>query len=143
MSRRGYAAIATLGKTPNADVICTNLEGTKSVYILVRTYLPGGRTCSVGRKAESNFGENYFWILCGLPLLGTNDEFEYFVIPSKIMFDNIQRTHHLWIQTPGIHGQKHHENDVRMVVIPPYTSKYGWDIWEYRNNWKLIEDKLT
>lgn len=65
LCRRGYSAVVTLGNTPNTDILCSNLEGTKFVHIQVKTFVPGNRTCSVGVKAERDFGENFFWGLSG------------------------------------------------------------------------------
>jgi len=57
LCRRGYSAVVTMGNTPNTDILCSNIEGTRFVHIQVKTFVPGGRTCSVGVKAEKNFGE--------------------------------------------------------------------------------------
>ena len=38
LCRRGYAAVVTLGNTPNTDVLCSNTEGTRFVHIQVKTY---------------------------------------------------------------------------------------------------------
>jgi hypothetical protein len=67
LCRRGYAAVVTLGNTPNTDVLCSNREGTKFVHIQVKTFVPGTKTCSVGLKAEKNFGPAFFWVLAGIP----------------------------------------------------------------------------
>ena len=142
LCRRGYSAVVTLGNTPNTDILCSNLAGTKFVHIQVKTYIPGGHTCSVGKKAEKNFGDNFFWVLGGIPLSGSDKSFEYFIIPSKIMSENISRTHDLWHRTPGKKGQQHNDTDIRMVVIPPHTSRFSWDISDFKNRWDLIEERL-
>lgn len=67
LCRRGYAAVVTLGNTPNTDVLCSNRGGTKFVHIQVKTFLPGTKTCSVGLKAERRFGPTFFWVLAGIP----------------------------------------------------------------------------
>jgi len=41
LCRRGYSAVVTLGNTPNTDILCSNLEGTKFVHIQVKTFIPG------------------------------------------------------------------------------------------------------
>jgi hypothetical protein len=61
LCRRGYSAVVTLGNTPNTDILCSNLEGTRFVHIQVKTFIPGNRTCSVGLKAERNFGKKIFF----------------------------------------------------------------------------------
>lgn len=142
LCRRGYSAVVTLGNTPNTDILCSNLEGTKFVHIQVKTYIPGGRSCSVGRKAEKFFSENFFWVLGGIPLPGSDKAFEYYIIPSKIMSAQIKEGHAGWLIAPGKHGQQHNDNNVRMVYLPPHNSGNSWDISEYLNRWDLIEEKL-
>jgi hypothetical protein len=55
---------------------------------------------------------------------------------------NTKSSHQLWLDTPGQKGQPHKDTDVRMVMIPPNKSPYGWDISWYLNRWSLIEEKL-
>ncbi|MBP7282143.1 MAG: hypothetical protein KBA66_11230 [Leptospiraceae bacterium] len=142
LCRRGYSAVVTLGNTPNTDILCSNIEGTKFVHIQVKTFIPGKRTCSVGLKAEINFGKNFFWILGGIPRPESDSNFEYFVIPAKEMAENSIKAYNLWINTPGKKGQAHNDSKIRIVNLPPSKSITGWDISEYRNRWDLIENIL-
>jgi len=142
LCRRGYSAVVTLGNTPNTDILCSNIEGTRFVHIQVKTYVPGNSTCSVGLKSEKDFGENFFWILGGIPQPQSKSGFEYFIIPSTDMAKNIKEAHELWLRTPGRNGQAHNQTNIRTVHIPPYKSFSGWDISKYRERWDLIEAKL-
>jgi hypothetical protein len=143
LCRRGYSAVVTLGNTPNTDILCSNLQGTKFVHIQVKTFVPGNRTCSVGRKAERDFGEYFFWVLGGIPAPESKAYFEYYIIPSCEMSKNVFETHRLWLSSLGKKGQAHNDNPVRSVALPPYKSLSGWDISEYRDRWDLIEDRLN
>ena len=143
LCRRGYSAVVTLGNTPNTDILCSNLAGTKFVHIQVKTFIPGISTCSVGLKSEKYFGDNFIWVLGGIPLPDSSDDFEYYIIPSKIMSENVVENHQIWLRTPGQKGQKHNDNSVRTVLLPPRIHKNGWDINEYKNRWDLIEEKLV
>jgi hypothetical protein len=143
LCRRGYAAVVTLGNTPNTDVLCSNRAGTRFVHIQVKTFVPGNRTCSVGLKAEKDFGPNFFWILAGIPLPNSTAAFEYFIIPSADMSSNVGNAHKLWLSTPGKLGQAHRDNKVRTVHLPPDCSFSGWDIEGYRERWDLIEKCLV
>ena len=143
LCRRGHPAVVTLGNTPNTDILCSNLSGTRFVHIQVKTFVPGARTCSVGPKAEKPFGENFFWVLGGIPNPGTEHPFQYYVIPASEMAANVSKGHQEWLAAAGIHGQPHKENSVRIVHLPPFTSPFGrWDISKFRDRWDLIEDKL-
>jgi len=143
LCRRGYSAVITLGNTPNTDILCSNIEGTKFVHIQVKTFLPGNKTCSVGRKSEKDFGPNFFWVLGGIPDPKQDNEFEYYVIPSSEMAKNICDGHTKWMNTPGRNGRQHVDSSIRVVFIPPHGQ--GPDLWnvsKYRSAWHLIEDKL-
>lgn len=144
LCRRGYSAVVTLGNTPNTDILCSNIEGTRFVHIQVKTYIPGNKTCSVGRKAEKYYGEEFFWVLGGIPEPDSQSAFEYYIIPSKDMSENVLKGHNIWLDSPGKKGQQHNDSNVRTIVLPPnISSVYGWDISQYRNRWDLIEEKLT
>jgi len=144
LCRRGYSAVVTLGNTPNTDILCSNIEGTKFVHIQVKTFVPGNRTCSVGLKAEKDFGKNFFWVLGGIPKPNTNTEFQYYIIPSEVMATNVREGHQRWLKTPGKNGQAHNDSAVRTVYIPPSNSGVGgFDISEYKNRWDLVENVLN
>lgn len=143
LCRRGYSAVVTLGNTPNTDILCSNIAGTRFVHIQVKTYVPGNRTCSVGLKAEKDFGENFFWVLGGIPKPDTNADFEYYIIPSKVMTE-VGKKHQEWLNTPGKKGQERKDSAVRTVHIPPLKQGFnGLNISDYKNRWDLIEDKLN
>ena len=97
LCRRGYYAVVTLGNTPNTDILCSNLEGTRFVHIQVKTFTPGAPRCIVGKKAEMPFGDNFFWVLAGIPeppSLG----FEYYIIPSKRMAKEVKVRADKWLE---------------------------------------------
>ncbi len=143
LCRRGYSAVVTLGNTPNTDILCSNAEGTKFVHIQVKTFIPGNKTCSVGMKAEKSFGENFFWVLGGIPEPNSNrSEFLYYIIPASEMALNIKKSHNLWLKTPGKKGQSHNDSKIRIVNLPPTKSINGWDVSIYKERWNLIEDRL-
>ena len=135
--------MVTMGNTPNTDILCSNIAGTRFVHIQVKTFVPGNRTCSVGMKAEKDFGENFFWILGGIPKPNDDAKFEYYIIPASVMAMNIAEAHRHWLTSPGVKGQAHNDNNMRTVHLPPYKSPYSkLDISKYRDRWDLIERKL-
>ncbi len=143
LCRRGYSAVVTLGNTPNTDILCSNIQGTKFVHIQVKTFVPGNRTCSVGLKAEKYFSDNFFWVLGGIPKPDSDSNFEYYILPSSVMAKSVYETHQRWLKTPGKNGRPHKDSAVRAVYIPPYKPTHGGlDISEYLGRWDLIEEKL-
>lgn len=143
LCRRGYAAAVTMGNCPNTDILCSNKDGTKFVHIQVKTFVPGGKTCSVGMKSQIDYGPRFFWVLGGIPKPGSSDEFSFYIIPSRIMAKNVKINHALWSKTPGKGGKPHDASTtVRTVHIPPHKGQFSWSIKRYENAWDLIEAKL-
>ena len=145
LCRRGLVAVVTMGNTPNTDILCSNEAGTKFLHIQVKTYVPkakGGGTVSVGAKAERYFGDNFVWVLGGIPKPDSDVPFEYFVIPSTEMSKNVTKGHQVWLAAPGKMGQPHNDNSVRIIHLPPKTDVAGWDIAQYKNRWDIIENLL-
>ncbi len=143
LCRRGYSAVVTLGNTPNTDILCSNLAGTRFVHIQVKTFIPGNRTCNVGLKAVKSFGNNFFWVLGGIPQPKSEKLFEYYIIPSAVMAAHVLQSHQKWLAEPGSQGHVRKDSNVRTVHLPPYKSYSGWDVAEFRNRWDLIDAKLA
>lgn len=142
LCRRGFSAVVTLGNTPNVDVLCSNLSGTRFVHVQVKTFVPGSPTCSVGAKAELDFGPSFFWVLAGVPEPGSDHPIEYYVIPSADMARRVKVEHAAWLGRPGRGGQPHRDSRVRIVHLPPRVSPGGWDLSPYRGQWRAIEEHL-
>lgn len=143
LCRRGYAAVVTLGNTPNTDVLCSNREGTKFAHIQVKTFIPGTKTCNVGLKAERPFGTGFFWVLAGIPAPASALAFEYFIIPAAEMARSVAEFHKRWIAAPGRNGRAHRESAVRAVNVPPNRYAHLWSIEEYRDRWDFIARQLA
>lgn len=142
LCRRGYAALVTIGNTPNTDILCSNKAGTRFVHIQVKTFVPGTRTCSVGQKAEVNPGEKFFWILAGIPEPSSSHPFEYFIIPAAEMAFHVAAHHQNWLKAPGKSGQPHKDNSVRAVAVAPGAPAYFWSAREFKDKWDCLERKL-
>ena len=142
LCRRDLVAVVTMGNTPNTDILCSNAEGTKFVHIQVKTYVPGNKTVTVGVKAEKNFGENFIWVLAGIPTGSSNADFEYYIIPSAAVSVNVAKGHQMWLSGVSKDGSVRQDSKVRTIHIPPAASYSGWRIDEYKNRWDIIERLL-
>jgi hypothetical protein len=142
LCRRGYAAVVTMGNTPNTDVFCSNLAGTKFVHIQVKTFCPGKTNCMVGKKANEKFTKQFFWILCGLPEANSDDQLEYYVIPAAEMSANVELAHQTWLKQRGAGGKERNDNGVRIVGLGRRPRKDVWNVDEFSDRWDLIENAL-
>src|SRR5690606_29803912 len=124
----------------HVDILCSDPECSRFVHIQVKTFAPNARggTCQVGLKAETDYGGNFFWVLCGLPRAHTERP-QFYVIPSAVMARHVRLSHKKWLVTPGRNGRPHNpENSMRIVSIPPRVDEYSWDISPYADAWQLI-----
>jgi hypothetical protein len=142
LCRRDLVAVVTMGNTPNTDILCSNVEGTKFVHIQVKTYEPGHKKVAVGKKAENNNGKNFIWVLSGIPTAQSHDAFEYYIIPSPVVAKNVKEGNDKWMATLGKDNQPQNETAMRIIELPPKVSNTGWSIAEYKNRWDIIEDLL-
>lgn len=142
LCRRNLVAVVTMGNTPNTDILCSNTEGTKFVHIQVKTFVPGNKTITVGKKAEKDFGKNFVWVLAGIPKPNSSDDFLYYIVPSADMAKNVKDQHQKWLATPGKNGQPHKPTDMRSIHLPPNKSLNDWDLKKYINDWEFIENLL-
>ena len=159
LCRRGYSAVVTLGNTPNVDVLYSNHEGTKFVHIQVKTFPKGDRWCMVGKKAETDFGKTFFWVLTGLPrhnapltgrglrkasgdVKNSDATIVYFIIPSKVMAKEISEAYRKLLATPTAKRRQRKEIDMRTAPIPPQVGQAGWSTAKFENRWDLIDKAL-
>jgi hypothetical protein len=142
LCRRGYAAVVTMGNTPNTDVLCSNLEGTKFVHIQVKTFSPGATKCIVGKKTNEKFTKQFFWILCGVPEVNSDNQPEYYVIPAAEMSANVEAAHQMWLGKKGLGGKERNDSAVRVVGLGSRPRKDIWSAGEFLNRWDLIENAL-
>lgn len=148
LCRRKLVAVVTMGNCPNTDILCSNKEGTKFMHIQVKTFRPGDKTCSVGLKSMKNYGDNFFWVLGGIPQSANQElteqykNFKYFIISAKEMSKNVSESYKIWLKTPGRNGRIHKENKMITISLPPRKNINGWQLDNYLNRWDLIEKKL-
>jgi hypothetical protein len=144
LCRRGHAALVTVGNTPNTDILCSNRSGTKFVHVQVKTFRPGrDKTCTVGAKSEKDYGENFFWVLAGVPEPDESTPFKYFIVPSKVLAENVKQRHDVWLKTPGKNNRKHKDSSIRSVAVRDGASSCFWSVLEYEGRWDLMERMLA
>ncbi len=143
LSQRGYEVKINPKDIPDADILCFNKERTQFAKLIVKTFKPGDKSCVVGVRSEKYYANDYFWVLAGVPMPGIEEEPEYYIIPNNVMVENAQKYHRLWVETPGKHGQPHKDTVVRVVLLPPSTSPFYWDVEKYLGKWEFIDQVLS
>lgn len=145
LCRRGYCATVTMGNTPDTDVICVNQSWTKTVFLQVKTFRAGTKECQVGKRAEVNFGMNFFWVLVGLRDVDETAVEEFYIIPSNEMSNKVHALTKRWLDAPGKRVKTRTDSGIRKVRFDDIGKRgeYTYDVREFKNRWDLLEKALA
>lgn len=145
--QQGFIAGLAPQGAPHADIIVSNVDGSKSVAIQVKTKMHSGADGGwyMRSKHEDIQAKNIFY--CFVDLADISQPAVY-IISSNIVAKTLKETHAIWLSTPGARGQKH--NDSKMRRLLPDCSKEiknnqviankygpGW-MEKYKENWNLL-----
>lgn len=146
MLRRGYIAALAPAGVPNADIVVTNIDGTRLCSLQVKTRRDLGSDGGWHMKAkhETIRGERLFY--CFVDFGKTpEDRPMVFVVPSSIVADVLTLSHRTWLDTPGKKGQPRKDSVMRRL-LPDYARTFGdqnqpysrgW-LNQYRDAWHLL-----
>jgi len=133
LSQRGYIATVTSRNTEGIDILASNLDGSKSVSIQVKTsgakhrksFL---RSWMLSKKHENIFSDNMFYVFVNLN--PDDKKPDFYIVPSKTVAHYISSKHKTWLKTPGKKGRKHVDTTMRLFKI--HNKKVART---YLNNW--------
>jgi hypothetical protein len=145
--RRGYiAALAPTG-VPNADIVVTDIEGSRLCSIQVKTRrgvgADGGWHMHI--KHEKIRGERLFY--CFVDFQSSNELRPLvYVMPSADVATAIAAAHQKWLATPGKKGRPHKDHPMRRLLpdyaktlhAADYPDGAGW-LDRYRDAWQLLK----
>lgn len=144
--RRGYiAALAPVG-VPNADIVVTDVAGTRlcSLQVKTRRELGSDGGWHMKAKHEAIRGERLFY--CFVDFGKTPDSKpNVHVLPSSVVATVLTESHRKWLATPGKKGQPHRDGVMRRL-LPDYARTFGVEAnpypkgWldQYRDAWDLL-----
>lgn len=144
--RRGFIAALAPAGVPNADIVVTNVEGSRLCSIQVKTRRDLGSDGGWHMKAkhESIRGDRLFYCFVDF---GKNEAERpvVFVLPSGVVADVLTHSHQTWLSTPGVRGQAHKDGPMRRL-LPDYQRVFqhdnpypkGW-LDPYREAWHRLD----
>ena len=104
LNRRGCPAAVTLGNAPHIDVVCADPETGGFAFIQVKSFHVKDSACAVGKNAENDYGENFFWVIVGLRDVEENLKDDFYIVPAKDMADGVRLLHQSWLEALGVNG---------------------------------------
>jgi hypothetical protein len=145
--RRGYIAALAPRGAPNADIVVTDVEGSRlcSIQVKARRDIGSDGGWHMKEKQEHICGDRLFY--CFVDFGKTTDARPtVHVLPSTLVASVLTNSHKKWLATPGKKGQPHLDGPMRRL-LPDYTRVFGptdnpypkgW-LDPYRDAWHLLE----
>ena len=127
MSRQGYIASITLRNTRGVDLLATNEAGTRTVNIQVKTNQDSQKVWLIGKKAETYFADDLFYVFVNLN--GLDGAPEYHVVPSEKVARDCKRRHRKWIKGTKRDGSARMDTNMR---------KFRDLACDYRSAWEVL-----
>ncbi len=120
LTQLGYIATVTSRNTEGIDILASNLNGSKSASIQVKTSdfvhrESFSRSWHMAKKQETIFSSKLFYVF--VDLNPGDKKPDFYIVPSKIVADYIRISHKKWLNTLGRKGQKHNDTDMRTYEI--------------------------
>ncbi len=149
--RRGYIAALAPHGVPNADIVVTNIEGSRLCSIQVKTRRDIGSEGGWHMKAKHECvrGDKLFYCFVDF---GKSPKARptVHVLPCAMVAEVLTSAHKKWLATPGQKGQMRKDGAMRRF-LPDYTRVFGpmensyqmeW-LDQYRDAWKLLKLEPT
>jgi hypothetical protein len=144
--RRGYIAALAPSGVPSADIVVSDIEGSRLCSVQVKTRRGVGRDKGwhMNEKHEKALGERHFFCFVDLQVAQGMAPIVY-VIRNVEVAKVIKITHRNWANTPGRHGQQRNATTMRRLM-PDFRvrdgdqSAYpaGW-MDQYRDAWHFLK----
>ena len=136
LSQRGYIATVTSRNTEGIDILASNVDGSKTISIQVKT--SGAkqrerftRSWILNKKNETLFSDNLFFVF--VDLKSSNEKPDFYIVPSLNVAGYVKQTHADWLAKPGRTGKSHTDTDMRLFEIYDEATAA-----KYQNKWENL-----
>jgi len=144
--RHGYIAALAPAGVPTADIVVTDMEGSRLCSIQVKTRRGIGADGGWHMKAkhEKPLGDRYFYCFVDFQEPQKVRPIVY-VVPAAIVAKAISEAHQKWLHTKGKKGQDRKDGPMRRL-LPDYRKTWtsenpypaGW-LDCYRDAWDILK----
>lgn len=144
LSSKGYVTTITLGRAEVYDIIAIRPDG-KTIKIQVKTAWYNNNAFRLSPKDEIEKDTEYFYAFVTLKE-NKNFNWDYYIVPAKIVSKSVKEAHQYWLRSPGKNGQRHNDNSIRLFKSKPSKWCPKWFTQElidkYKNNINALEEDL-
>lgn len=135
MLRRGFIAALAPAGVPHADIVVTNVEGSKLCSLQVKTRRDIGSDGGWHMKAKHEDTRVQTLFYCFVDFGKTPEATPtVHVVPSAVVADVLAASHRKWLAIPGRKGQPHKDSVMRRM-LPDYARTFGSHENPYPKGW--------
>ena len=127
LSRRGHIASVTLKNTRGIDVLVTDAGARKYIGVQVKTNATSAKEWMLNKKAEDQDASDLFYVFVNLKK--EEERPDFYIVPGKIVAEQIKSSHQEWLETPGKNGEPHKDTSIRAFRV---------ENDEYRERWEFL-----
>lgn len=126
--RRGGYAAAFAGNMPAIDVVASDVQQARTVYLQVKTKTGRDWQTSIdrGKLRKELQDQSRFWVLVDLG----KDHPDYYIVPEWWLQNDIYETHEAYLNRQG--GHRRHSRDSR------HHSISGARVPQWLNRWDVL-----
>lgn len=133
--RRGYIAALAPQGVPNADIVVTDINGSRLCSVQVKTRRDIGADGGWHMKAKHESIKSDRLFYCFVDFGKTKEtRAVVYVLPSTVVAEVLSVAHRKWLANPGKNGQLHKDGPMRRM-LPDYTKTFGITDNPYPNGW--------
>ncbi len=103
----------TLGRNTNYDLLIVNPRGEFKM-LSVKTSM-GHDSFPMNKKVETVIQENLYYGF--VKVLQVTGEFDYWIVPSRLVASVVSSSHQNWLSTSGKNGRPHKNTDIRQFHV--------------------------
>lgn len=135
MLRRGFIAALAPAGVPHADIVVTNVEGSRLCSLQVKTRRDIGSDGGWHMKAKHEDMRADALFYCFVDFGKTPEVTPVvYVVPSAVVAEVLAASHSKWLATPGKNGQPHKDSVMRRM-LPDYSKIFGASNNPYPKGW--------
>jgi len=149
---RGYDANLTLGRTKGVDILVSDPQTGKMCKLEVKTNYKSSRSAGgssrlfgnyisawiMNEKHESLHDKSLFY--CFVNISQEGQSFRFFIVPSIVVAQYVQKQHKLWLDEKESHSRKNKMRTFRIGLRGEKFPILTPTVEEFENKWDLLTE---
>ncbi len=129
LNRKGAYAVTFAGNMPGIDIVASNQDRSRTVFIQVKTRRSGSWHSNIdkGKPCRPKMMDDNFWVF--VDISEENQPPDFYIVPDSWMCNNIYEEHEAYIARKGGKRPKNPKSKHHGIVLKRIQEwKDRWDV---------------